>query len=149
MLRRMVGTAGALIAFAIFAGCGRASAQSFGLLHMPTTVPQYLGWGYGAGHQAPIVRTPGYRPDRMQRMAFAPRCTGPLCPAPYEPIGCYGGMCSGCATSPPTAAALMPPQIPMASLPTRGPSEAPPHAPFFPGANGPVLAQPAPSYVWR
>jgi hypothetical protein len=72
-----------------------ARAQSFGCLRMPSTVAQYLGYGYGAGHHAPIVRTPGVRPERVQRMAISPQACGPLGPAPYEMVGCYGDACQG------------------------------------------------------
>jgi hypothetical protein len=72
-----------------------ARAQSFGCMRMPSTLGQYFGYGYGAGHHAPIVRTPGVRPERVQRMTISPRACGPLGPAPYEMIGCYGGSCQG------------------------------------------------------
>jgi hypothetical protein len=167
MLRCVPGTAGMLVALAVlaggaFGGAERAAAQCFGLMHMPTTFPQYLGYGYGAGHQAPIVRTPGYSPERMQRMAFAPRGCGPQCPAPYAPIGCYDGACSGCGMSPqsayppsayqPSVGAPMPAQRQFVIQPQQVPFApqvlAPPQA-LPPGVNGPVFAQPDPRYVWR
>lgn len=75
----------------------RAEAQALGFFHMPSTAAQYMGWGYGAGHHAPIVCTPAQRPSRAPRIASPGPCVGPLGPAPYEPIGCYGDSCSTCA----------------------------------------------------
>jgi hypothetical protein len=69
-------------------------AQSIGCYHMPSTVAQYVGWCYGAGHHAPLVKTPWQHPDRVNRTTFAPPYCGPLGPAPYEIYGCYGGQCS-------------------------------------------------------
>jgi hypothetical protein len=89
------------------------SAQSIGCYHMPSTVAQYLGYCYGAGHHAPIVKAPGQHPQRVQRMAFAPRHCGPLRPAPYEIYGCYGGQCSTPNEYLPTPAALPEPPMPM------------------------------------
>lgn len=75
--------------------CAAASAQGIGCANMPSTVPQYFGFGYGAGHHAPIVRTPAQQPPRMdRRVRVAARC-GPLAPAPYAPLGCYGGCFGG------------------------------------------------------
>lgn len=70
-----------------------ARGQSTGCMRMPSTWAQYVGCGYGAGHHAPIVRTPLQRPPRVPRMVIVSACEGPLCPAAYEPIGCYGGGC--------------------------------------------------------
>lgn len=70
-----------------------AAAQSIGCMRMPSTLAQYVGCGYGAGHHAPIVRTPLQRPERMQRMMIVAPCEGPFQPAAYAPIGCYGGVC--------------------------------------------------------
>jgi hypothetical protein len=71
-----------------------AMAQSIGVARMPSTVAQYFGVGYGAGHHAPIVRTPGYRPERVARVAFVPSYYGPLQPAPYAVVGCNGADCA-------------------------------------------------------
>jgi hypothetical protein len=108
----------------------QASGQSLGFLKLPSTVPQYLGWGYGAGHHAPIVKTPAMRPPRMQRMTYYPAYCGPLWPADYEPIGCYGGACPTCELG---VAAPIPPVARQA---------APPFAP------PPVALRPTP-YGWR
>jgi hypothetical protein len=68
--------------------------QSIGCARMPSTVGQYFGYGYGAGHHAPIVRTPGHRPTRAPRMAVVHPAEGALYPAPYGPGGCVHGQCS-------------------------------------------------------
>jgi hypothetical protein len=86
-----------------------AAAQAVGFFHMPSTVGQYFGYGYGPGHHAPMVCTAAQRPDRMQRMAYAPPCAMPLGPMAYEPIGCYGGACPSCATAPFAATHPAPP----------------------------------------
>lgn len=78
----------------------QTSAQSLGCLALPSTMPQVIGYGYGAGHHAPIVRTPAQRPPRMDRHVKAPACYGPLCPEPYAPIGCYGAACCAPGTVP-------------------------------------------------
>jgi hypothetical protein len=71
------------------------SAASLGRASMPNTVAQYFGYGYGAGHHAPIVRTPGMHPERVPRNVRVPRYAGPLYPAPYEAVRCYGEACYG------------------------------------------------------
>jgi hypothetical protein len=81
---------GLLAALAV--GETSAQAQSLGYMRMPSTLAQYVGCGYGAGHHAPIVRTPLVRPERVPRMTVAPPCD-PLYPAGYQPIGCYGEPC--------------------------------------------------------
>ena len=96
----------AMFAAAALVMAAPASGQTIGFFKMPSTVPQYLGWGYGAGHQAPIVKTPAMRPARMQRMVLHRAYYGPLWSADYEPIGCYGGPCSSCE---PDFAAPVPP----------------------------------------
>ncbi len=70
-----------------------ASAQSIGFYAMPSRFTQYLGYGYGSGHHAPIVRTPGRHPDRIPRRAQGSAECGPLYAAPVAPIGCYGDAC--------------------------------------------------------
>jgi hypothetical protein len=82
-----------------FAGMAYAStsaqAQSLGCFEMPSRVTQYFGYGYGAGHHAPIARTPGRGPARIPRSATLPAtCGGPYV-APYQPVGCYGEACYG------------------------------------------------------
>ena len=60
---------------------GAASAQSFGHYHLPSTLPQFCGLGYGAGHHAPMIR-PGKccEPLRIERYVHVPGC------------GAYGAM---------------------------------------------------------
>lgn len=70
-----------------------ASAQSIGFYSMPSRFTQYLGYGYGAGHHAPIVRTRGQHPDRIPRRVRGSAECGPLYAAPSAPIGCYGDAC--------------------------------------------------------
>ncbi len=84
-----------VVAGAALACAERVQAQSWGFMHLPSTTPQYLGYGYGAGHHAPIVKTPAQRPPRMQRWMRVPACYGSLAPAAYAPMGCYGGSCAG------------------------------------------------------
>jgi hypothetical protein len=139
MVRGMPAFFGAILALAMVAAADHASAQSFGFMHMPSTVPQYLGWGYGAGHQAPIVKTPGYRPERQERMTFAPRGCSPMAPAPYVMIGCYDG---GCAGGCPSCGGY----VPATAVPT--PAPAAPNGPEMSTALPPGV-QPSQSYVWR
>lgn len=70
-----------------------AAAQSMGYMRMPSTLPQYFGFGYGAGHHAPIVRTPLKRPDRVQRVMIVGPQHSQWAPAGYAPIGCHDGAC--------------------------------------------------------
>jgi hypothetical protein len=62
-------------------------------MRLPSTLAQYVGCGYGAGHHAPIVRTPLKRPDRVQRVMVVWPQHSQWQPAGYAPIGCYGGDC--------------------------------------------------------
>ena len=104
---------GLIVAAAACSGETPCYGQSFGCAHLPSTVVQYLGYGYGAGHHLPIVKTPWQHPQRAQRMAFAPPQCGPLGPAPYEIYGCYGGQCMGPAMLGPSPAAPPEPPMPM------------------------------------
>lgn len=99
-----------------------ARAQAIGRMRMPSTVPQYFAVGYGAGHHAPLVRTPAQHPERIRRTTYVPACYGPLGPAGYEPIGCYGGTCYSAPTAP-------------------APAPAPAGA-FAPAMQGPIVYQP-------
>jgi hypothetical protein len=72
-----------------------ASAATLSRATMPSTVAQCFGYGYSAGHHAPIVRTPGMHPERAPRNVRVPRYAEPLYPAPYEPLRCYGEACYG------------------------------------------------------
>ncbi len=83
---------GLLAAAIVATASSEGSAQSFGFYSMPSRVSQYLGYGYGAGHHAPIVKTPGQRPLRMPRHVKAPAACGPLYAAPVAPIGCSGDL---------------------------------------------------------
>ena len=49
-----------------------ACGQSFGPWHVPSTSAQFFGHGYGAGHHAPLVRTPGGRPPHVPRVTVIP-----------------------------------------------------------------------------
>jgi hypothetical protein len=120
-MRVMCLAVGGAVMLAALASGRPAAAQSLGCLALPSTVPQFFGYGYGAGHHVPIVRTPRQQPPRMQRRAMAPACYGPLCPQPYMPAGCYGPACDcpAChdsALGPPCEAA-MPPQRPIGIAP--------------------------------
>ena len=85
--------AAVMVAVLCAASAGYVSAGSIGRADMPSRVAQYFGYGYGAGHHAPIVRTPGQHPGHVPRNVRVPRSHGPLYPAPYRPIGCYGDAC--------------------------------------------------------
>jgi hypothetical protein len=142
-----------VIAIALLLACPadarHASAQAIGLYHMPSTVAQYLGYGYGAGRHAPIVCTAAQRPARSPRIAKAPPCYGPLGPACYEPIGCYGAPCSpvGPLLQPPiemmpmTATPIAPPTPRVAPATAVAPLSGPRHSP-------PVAMRPTP-FGWR
>lgn len=84
---------GAMIALTLGIASREAAAQSFGLYAMPSRFSQYLGCGYGAGHHAPLVRTPEQHPDRIPRHERG-AASGPLYVAPMTPLGCYGDACS-------------------------------------------------------
>ena len=92
-MKRVQSIALGLLAAIAATASSEASAQSFGFYSMPSRVSQYLGYGYGAGHHAPIVRTPGQHPPRVPRHAKAPAACGPLYAAPVAPIGCTGESC--------------------------------------------------------
>lgn len=140
----------ALAAMVVAATAGReAAAQSIGCMRLPSTVGQYFGYGYGAGHHAPIVRTPHQEPQRIARRTFAPPWCGPLQPLPYEPAGCYGPAgCAGAGTAygggwqagPPLGAAAGMP----ASVARGGSTSAIMAAPVVtrPAIAGPVMAGP-------
>ncbi|HEX6961419.1 MAG TPA: hypothetical protein VF175_06095 [Lacipirellula sp.] len=101
-------------------------AASLGRASMPSTIAQYFGYGYGAGHHAPIVRTPGMHPDHAPRNVRLPRSAGPLYPAPYEPLRCYGEACYG---SPEPAPAYPPTEAPQPADLVPTPAAASPPAP--------------------
>lgn len=102
-------TAGVLLCAATAMVMEEAAAQSFGFYSMPSRFTQYLGYGYGAGHHVPIVKTPGQHPPRVPRHVRAPDTCGPLYSAPYAPIGCHGEACYPSAVSFPVAAPMVAP----------------------------------------
>jgi len=66
-----------------------AQGQSFGHWHLPSTPGQFFGCGNGAGHHAPIVRTPGCCPPQVARVSFQPCRYAP--PAYVQPGSCGNG----------------------------------------------------------
>jgi hypothetical protein len=84
-------------------GAAEVIAESLGRASMPSTLAQYFGYGYGAGRHAPIVRTPGMHGPHVSRNVRVPRSAGPLYPAAYEPLRCYGEACYGDAAMPAVA----------------------------------------------
>jgi hypothetical protein len=82
-----------LLAVAMTLVANIGAAESIGRASMPSRLAQYLGYGYGAGHHAPMVRTPGQHPQHVPRNVRVPRSSGPLYPAAYAPVGCYGEAC--------------------------------------------------------
>jgi hypothetical protein len=72
-----------------------AQAQSFGHYHMPSTLPQFCGLGYGPGHHAPMIRPGHCDPLRVQRYVHVPGC-GPCEPLPMQ---CFYG-CNSSGYSP-------------------------------------------------
>lgn len=106
---------------------GRSSAQSWGCLGLPSTTAQYLGYGYGPGRHAPLVRTPGQRPAAVPRRVVHPAAYGPLWPADYQYVRCYGD-CGQCGVA-----------GPVAPMPAMAPT---------PAVNPPVLAAPLPAPMY-
>jgi hypothetical protein len=51
-----------------------APAQSLGHYHLPSTLPQFCGLGYGPGHHVPMIRPTGCHPPRIQRYVRVPGC---------------------------------------------------------------------------
>lgn len=73
----------------------QAAAWFPGFPPQPSNCAQWWGYGYGPGHQAPMVKTRDAASERGPRYVYVPRgCELPY-PAPYAPIGCYGGA-GGC-----------------------------------------------------
>lgn len=101
-------------------GAEPVQAQGFGVTSSPSTFLQCMGYGYGAGHHAPIVRSPWQEPARTQRMIFAPRYYGALEPSPYVITGCtsgYGPGDCGCGAAPTPHAAPSVEPMPVAPMP--------------------------------
>jgi hypothetical protein len=109
-------------------------------MRLPSTTAQYLGYGYGAGHHAPLVRTPGQRPAYTPRRVAHPAVYGPLWPADYQYIRC-NGECESCGVPMQPMPAMQPPALaaPMSPLPMYAP------APQL----APPMAQQAAPGVWR
>jgi hypothetical protein len=91
-LQRAVLLAVALVFLAV-EPAAEAAAESIGRASMPSSVAQYFGYGYGAGRHAAIVRTPGMHGPNVPRNVRVPRYVGPLYPAPYAQVRCYGEAC--------------------------------------------------------
>ena len=70
-----------------------AAAWLPGFPPMPSTCAQWWGYGYGPGHHAPMLHTPGAAPARGPRNIRDRSGCALTYPAPYAPIGCYGGAC--------------------------------------------------------
>jgi hypothetical protein len=85
----------ALAIATLMALAAEGPAQSLGVRHVPSSWCQYLGCGYGPGRHAPMVHTPWQRPPRPPRMIYVRRSEGPLWPAAYESLPCYGPECFG------------------------------------------------------
>ncbi len=93
------------LCFALLLACWTADAacgQSFGHWHLPSTTAQVFGYGNGAGHHAPIVRTLDCNPERVPRVAFVPCKSRVGCsackrsnfvPMPMVPTSCSSGHC--------------------------------------------------------
>ncbi len=69
-----------------------AHGQSFGRWNLPSTTAQVFGYGNGAGHHAPMVRTPSCRPPRVARVTFQPCRNAP--PAYVTAGNCGNGQCA-------------------------------------------------------
>ncbi len=122
-----------------------AKAQSFGRWNLPSTTAQVFGYGNGAGHHAPMVRTLGCKPERVPRVAFVPckrrvgcstcnsTCKQPnFVPLPTAVAGCTGGHCGVQTASQPWQQQWQQPlpQYPQAQYPQAVPTVANPQ-PFF------------------
>ncbi len=83
----------AALCLGAFGPAAEACAESIGRASMPSSVAQYFGYGYGAGRHAPLVRTPGMHGPQVPRNVRVPRYAGPLYPAPYASVRCYGEAC--------------------------------------------------------
>jgi len=93
MTRRISSAWGLVVGMALLLASEVAQAQGLGWSTSPSTFWQCVGYGYGAGHHAPIVRTPQQEPGRQLRRLWAPNCYGQLGPAPYMFTGCSAERC--------------------------------------------------------
>ena len=84
-------------------------------------------------------------PERVRRIAIAPRCYGPLGPAPYEMIGCYDG---GCSCGAPAVPIALPPvePTPIEPTPMDAAASAPPRTPML---YAPAMHPPTSPYIRR
>ncbi|MDZ4656268.1 MAG: hypothetical protein SH868_01680 [Bythopirellula sp.] len=71
----------------------QVSAQLLGHYHLPSTLPQFCGLGYGPGHHAPMVRPMDCHPPRQQRYVRVSGC-GSCGALPLESFPTCGG--NGC-----------------------------------------------------
>lgn len=124
---------GVAVVLAAWTFSSAAWAQSMGRWNVPSTPAQFFGYGYGPGHQAPIVRAPGYQPLRVPRLAVVPAGCQPFCQVGWQDND-YGDLrCidAGCCHGPlepdafpaiqATPATAQPPVSPLPSPPS-GPS---------------------------
>jgi len=91
------------LAFLLACWCiDAARAQAYGPWRIPSTAAQFFGFGFGAGHHAPIVRSLGGCPPRIARVAFVPANQSFITSAcAFEsfneairhPVGCRNGLC--------------------------------------------------------
>ena len=101
------------LAVVVLALAAEVAAESIGRASMPSSVAQYFGYGYGAGRHVAIVRTPGMHGPHVPRNVRVPRYVGPLYPAPYAPVRCYGEACYGAAPPAVPEPAVTPAVIPV------------------------------------
>lgn len=72
-----------------------SSAQSIGFWHLPSTQPQYCGFGFGPGHHVPMIRTHGCASFRVPRRLHTRECLagglayGSTFPGECESPGCH------------------------------------------------------------
>lgn len=111
-------------------GAADARAQGLGWTTSPSTFWQRVGYGFGAGHHAPIVRTPMQEPPRQPRKTVAPSCYGQLGPSPLMMTGCSATRGSGgCGCNYGTADHGVPSGEVMLAPPTATPDPMPSPAP--------------------
>lgn len=93
MSRRIHFAASLVIVAAALSTTHEAAAWFPGFPPMPSTRAQWWGYGYGPGHHAPMLHTPGAAPAGGPRNIHDHGGCALTYPAPYAPIGCYGGAC--------------------------------------------------------
>ena len=71
MTLRLLASCGFLV---VFLATEEVVGQSHGFHHVPGTVLQYTGHGFGAGHHAPMIRIPHWHVPRTQRYVTIPVC---------------------------------------------------------------------------